>query len=108
MYHLSQRRKKKESQLMDDKETILNDIFDSDSSGILEIKAKNPVITADDRLVTSFEEINDFYEKNSREPQKTTDMNERKLFSRLDGLRDNPQKVQALKEYDKFNLLKEE
>jgi len=40
--------------------------------------------------------------------KKTTDMNERGLFSRLKGLRGNPQKIQALKKYDKFNLLEEE
>jgi len=53
-----------------DKEAILNNIFESDPLGLLEIKAKNPVITADDRLIATFEEINDFYEKNNREPQK--------------------------------------
>ncbi len=91
-----------------DKETILNNIFASDPLGLLEIKAKNPVITADDRLIVTFEEINNFYEKNGCEPQKTTDMNERGLFSRLKGLRGNPQKMQALKKYDRFNLLEEE
>jgi hypothetical protein len=37
-----------------DKESILNNIFANDPFGLLEIKAKNPVITADDRLVASF------------------------------------------------------
>ena len=91
-----------------DKEEILNNIFDSDPLEILEIKAKNPVITADDRLIASFEEINDFYENNSREPQKTTNMHERGLFARLKGLRTNAQKIQVLKKYDRFNLLEEE
>ena len=91
-----------------DKETVLNNIFDSDPLGLLEIKAKNPVPTPGDRLIASFEEINNFYEKNGSEPQKSTDMNERGLFSRLKGLRDNLQKTQALKKYDRFNLLKEE
>ena len=90
------------------KEAILNNIFENDPLGLLEVKAKNPVITADDRLIARFEEINDFYEKNDCEPQKTTDMNERGLFSQLKGLRGNSQKIQALKKYDKFNLLKEE
>ena len=91
-----------------DKETILNNIFESDPLGLLEIKAKNPAITADDRLIATFEEINDFHEKHGCEPQKTTDMNERRLFSRLKGLRDNPQKIQVLKKYDRFNLLEED
>ncbi|MEA1983886.1 MAG: hypothetical protein U9N39_10110 [Campylobacterota bacterium] len=91
-----------------DKEEILNSIFDSDPLGILEIKAKNPVITADDRLIATFEEINDFYEKNNCEPQKTTDMSERSLFARLDGIRKSSTKSKSLKKYDKFNLLEEE
>ena len=91
-----------------DKEAMLNNIFENDPLGLLEIKAKNPVITPDDRLIATFEEINDFYEKHDCEPKKTTDMNERGLFSRLKGLRDNPQKIQALKKYDRFNLLEEE
>lgn len=91
-----------------DKETVLNNIFDSDPLGLLEIKAKNPVITADDRLIATFEEINDFYEKNGCEPKKSTDMKERGLFSRLNGLRDNPSKIKALEKYDRFNLLKKE
>ena len=90
-----------------DKEAILNNIFENDPLGLLEVKAKNSVITADDRLIATFEEINDFYEKNGTEPQKTIDMNERGLFSRLKGLRANPQKIQALKKYDKFNLLED-
>ncbi len=84
----------------------LDDILDNDPLKLLsDLKVKNPIITADDRLVASFEEINDFYEKNSCEPQKSTDMNERGLFSRLKGLRNNPKKVEALKKYDRFNLL---
>lgn len=91
-----------------DKEEVLNSIFDNDPLGLLDIKAKNPVITADDRLIASFEEINAFYEQHAREPQKNTDMNERGLFSRLDGIRNNPSKAEALKKYDRFNLLTSE
>ena len=98
---------KSENEQMD-KEIILNNIFDNDPLKILEIKAKNPVITADDRLIATFEEINDFYKKYDREPEKTTDMNERRLFSRLNGIRGNLQKIEALKKHDRFNLLKEE
>ena len=89
-----------------DKETILNSIFENDPLGILEIKAKNPVVTADDRLKASFDEINRFYEIHNREPKKCTDMNERSLFSRLQGIKENPTKIEALKQYDRFNLLK--
>jgi len=87
----------------------LDDILNNDPFNLLpDIKAKNPVITADDRLVASFEEINSFYEKNDCEPQKSTDMNERGLFSRLDGIRKSSIKSKSLKKHDRFNLLKEE
>lgn len=88
-----------------DKEVILSNIFDNDPLGILEIKAKNSVITADDRLIATFEEINDFYDKHCKEPTKSMDMHERKLYSRLDGIRNNEEKIVALKKYDKHNLL---
>jgi len=84
----------------------LDAILSSDPLGILEIKAKNPVITPNDRLIAKFEEINSFCEKNSCEPKKTNDINERGLFSRLKGLRASPQKIQFLKKYDRFHLLK--
>ena len=90
-----------------DKEVILNSIFENDPLGILDIKAKNPVVTADDRLKASFDEINRFYEIHNREPKKCTDMNERSLFSRLQGIKENPTKIEALKQYDRFNLLEE-
>lgn len=90
-----------------DKEEVLNNIFSNDPLGILEIKAKNPVITSDDRLIESFEEINLFYENNNREPQKSLDIKERSLFSRLQGIKENQTKIEALKQYDRFNLLQE-
>ena len=66
-----------------DKETILNNIFESDPLGLLDIKAKNPVVTSDDRLLASFEEINTFFFFFFKEPQRSTDMIDRTLFSRL-------------------------
>lgn len=91
-----------------DKEAILSDIFENDPLGILEVKAKNSVITADDRLIASFEEINAFFAKNQRVPQiPTSDMRERQLFSRLKGIKSSLSKKESLKQHDRFNLLKE-
>jgi hypothetical protein len=87
----------------------LEDILNDDPFNLLgEIKAKNPVITQDDRLIASFEEINDFYEKNGTKPQKSTDMNERRLCSRLEGIINDPSKVVVLRKYDRFNLLEKD
>ncbi len=96
---------KRENKPMD-KKNKLNDIFADDPFGLLEIKEKNPIITADDRLISSFEEINTFFEKNGCEPtQSMNDVSERQLFSRLQGIRDIPDKRNSLKKYDRFNLL---
>ena len=54
-------------------------------------------------------EINDFYEENNREPEKTTDptrLKERRLYSNLKGLRENSERRNKLYNHDKFNLLK--
>jgi hypothetical protein len=59
------------------------------------------------RLIRSFEEINDFYEENKKEPIEESDMGERQLFYRLKGLREQDNKIDILLPYDKFNLLKE-
>ena len=56
-------------------------------------------------MIASFEEINDFYEKHGIEPKKSMDMHERKLYSRLDGFKGNPTKMESLKQYDKHSLL---
>lgn len=85
----------------------LDEILTNDPLGLLgEVKAKNPIVTADDRLIASFEEINNFFDVHGREPLKSKDMNERGLYSRLEGIRNDIQKSQSLYKYDRFNLLK--
>ncbi|MGB6128542.1 MAG: hypothetical protein WBG30_07320, partial [Psychrilyobacter sp.] len=90
-----------------DKEKILNDIFNSDSLGILEVKTKNSnTVNSEDRLIISFEEVNEFYEKNNREPEKNiSNISEYQLYTRLNGIRENTIKIESLKSSDKFNLL---
>lgn len=84
----------------------LRKIFESDTSGLLDVKPqKSSAVTADDRLVASFEEINAFVEKNGQEPVQSRDINERKLSSRLKSLRENSEKSEALQSYDRFHLL---
>jgi hypothetical protein len=86
-------------------EEILND----DPLGLLEdVKPKNPVLNEDDRLANSFEEINAFVDKHKKEPQKSNDIKERKLYARLKSIRDDIKKVEVLKPYDRHNLLNKE
>ncbi len=67
---------------------------------------KNIAKTTDDRLLESFEEINDFYRKNSCAPRKdSADFNEQKLAWRLLNLRNSPEKREYLHEFDEFGLL---
>ncbi len=87
-------------------EKDLEDILNNDPLGLLVIKPKQSnSMTTDQRLVASFEEINAFVREHGREPEKSTDINERRLFSRLKGLRDSPQRAIALKEFDELDLL---
>ena len=89
-------------------EFSLDEILNDDPLGLLnEAKTKGQVFNEDERLFASFEEINFFVEQNGYEPRKSPNMSERTLFSRLDGIRKNPEKIAALKPYDRFNLLQE-
>ena len=79
---------------MDKKKKTLNDIFnEEDELGLLEIKPKAVVPrNEDERLVASFQEILDFYEKNGRVPQQGGGVQEHQLFSRLKSIQDNAEK----------------
>lgn len=92
---------------MKDKESILKEIFENDPFGLLNLKPKKSAArTSDERLAASFDEINDFIEKNEREPKPDpTNISEYKLYSTLKGLRENEMKMEALAPQDKFGLL---
>lgn len=89
-----------------DKDKVLDEIFNDDPFGLLNVKPKvSNVRTADERLIASFEEINKFVEQNGEEPKATTNTSEFMLYARLKGLRKDAVKVEQLKEYDIYNLL---
>ena len=90
-----------------DFEKELEAIIANDPLGLLHVKPKTASITTDDRLIQSFQEINQFYATHQREPEEGDDINERKLFSRLSHIRDDYEKSMALKEYDIHGLLDE-
>ena len=89
---------------MIDFEIELKKILSEDPLGILKNRTVQP-ITTDQRLKDSFEEINKFTDENSREPTESTNITERKLFSRLKQLRKNFDKASTLKNLDRHNLL---
>lgn len=85
----------------------LDDIFNDDDFGLLDSKRnQNFIRTDEDRLIDSFEEINVFFEKNKREPSKSS-MSEYSLCARLKELQNNEHKKSILKVFDRFNLLGE-
>jgi len=89
-----------------DKDKKLQEIFGNDPLGLLNIKpSSSPVRNENERLVASFQEINDFYEKNNREPEQGGGIQEHQLYSRLKSLRENPAKSEILKFHDKYGLL---
>ena len=71
------------------------------------LKLRITKITTDElRLKDSFEEINKFIDQNGKEPVETSNILERKLFSRLKQLQKDYEKVLNLKEFDRHNLFK--
>lgn len=90
-----------------DKDKVLDDIFNDDPLGLLNVKPKTSnVRTADERLIASFEEINKFVENKGEEPKPNlSSISEYQLYSRLKSLREDAVKVAQLKEHDIYNLL---
>lgn len=90
---------------MIDFEQELQQIIENDPLGLLDIRQAPARITADDRLLGSFREINTFVQREDREPAESRDIHERRLWSRLRGLREDPVKASALREHDEYELL---
>lgn len=93
---------------MKNKEDILKEIFENDPFGLLILTPKKSAArTSDERLAASFDEINDFIEKNEKEPEPNINdiSGEHRLYSILKGLRDNDEKMLALEPQDKYELL---
>jgi len=89
-----------------DKFDILSLIFENDEFNILNVKSKASVSTENDKLIDSFKEINNFYKEHNREPKENiTNIAEYKLYIRLKGIREEQEKINALKSVDNYNLL---
>ncbi len=81
-------------------------LADSEFDLIDDKKEETQKVSSDDRLLSSFMEINSFYKKNGREPKSDSDnMTEASLCWRLDGLKSDANKIQQLKEHDVYDLL---
>ncbi len=81
-------------------------LIEDDDLGLLKVKPRvSSVASADERLISSFEEINKFIAENSREPKAGSGIQEHQLYSRLKGIRESQDKMLALKQFDVHNLL---
>lgn len=90
---------------MTKKKLTIDDIFDDDDFGLLDSKVKTSTIKTDEeRLIDSFEEINMFFDKNKREPNKSS-MSEYGLMAKLKNFRENEAQKKVLKPFDRHNLL---
>ena len=87
-----------------DFENELKKILNEDPLGILKISNSKQLIP-DQILKDSFNEINKFIDENKREPEESSDIFERKLYSRLKQLRKDFSKASILKDLDIHNLL---
>lgn len=84
----------------------IEEIFADDDLGILEIIPTAPAVTADDRLLTSFEEISEFVDENQHEPTlNISNGHEMMLYGRLKAIREDAAKVAALVARDRHSLL---
>lgn len=68
-----------------EKDSLLK-ILQDDDLGLLNIKPKRAAFTVDERLLQSFEQINDFIRQHGEEPESNpADILEFQLFNRLKG-----------------------
>ncbi len=85
-----------------DKDKVLDEIFSNDPLGLLKVKPRDSSVRSpDERLLASFLEINDFIDKNEREPDSNINIvSEFQLYSRLKSLRNDSEKIELLRKAD--------
>ncbi|MUS54538.1 hypothetical protein [Acinetobacter baumannii] len=84
----------------------LQDMIADDDLGLLNVKKKMSALTADEQLVSKFNEINNFVTQHGRVPTKNmANITEYILASRLEAVQANPEQYMALADYDEHNLL---
>lgn len=87
----------------------LDELFSGEDAYLFTPKEKNPVISNDDRLVESFEEVVKFYKNNSHLPLITSnDFHERRLAQRLNNFMTDKDKYEKLQKCDEMGILKQE
>lgn len=86
----------------------LHDMIADDYLGLLNVKKKTSALTADEQLVSKFNEINDFVTQHGRVPERNmANVPESMLAIRLEAIKSNPEQYIALADCDEHNLLPE-
>lgn len=81
-------------------------LFESEDGALFIPKERALAPTPDDRLAESFKKIIDFVEEYDRQPNiESLDINEAILAKRLEVIKNDPEKSEALKPLDKLGLL---
>jgi len=88
-----------------EKKKRLQDLFDNDPLGLLDVKPLSAARNEDNILVSKFQEIADFYQQNQRLPEENNGVNEHTLYSRLCDFRETESKRIILEQYDDWGLL---
>lgn len=84
-------------------------LFEGPDSDLFKPAPKRHLVTKDERLVSSFEQINEFVYKNNRTPnEQANDIIEAMLGHMLNVIKVDKKKVEALAEYDEFGLFESE
>jgi hypothetical protein len=85
----------------------LDEIFSDEEFHLIEEKKKvSTSSNPDDRLLASFQQINDFYAKYGKAPEANiSNVTEYQLYSRLKSLREDPKKAEMLQSEDIYDLL---
>ncbi|WP_282067506.1 GIY-YIG nuclease family protein [Bacillus pumilus] len=87
----------------------LDDIFSDPIFDELLAETPNKEVQQIDPEFEKFQEIVDWIKNHDgKEPEKSRDMTERKLYSRLKGYRDKPERVKKLAKIDELNLFDSE
>lgn len=86
----------------------LSKLFEGPDGDLFKPIEKQHVATADERLVDSFKQIENFVRQNNRLPEKSGPLREKLLRARLDGIKTDRKKMDALQDIDEFGLLEEE
>lgn len=87
-------------------EDWLKEIIATDTLGLLKTKPKSSAPTADDHLLAKFKQINEFFDKNEREPQANRSNPIELMRSKsLESIRANEQHCRALEIHDIHHLL---